>query len=163
MDGLSSLRLILYCPSTLERFLISNLVTAASPDILIHISLNFVNQPPQTSVLFPKTPYTNQDITWPDIAPNFSKIFQSARHLKMKIISISLALAVLASTVNAGPAAYGVCQAGCAAVVMACYGAAGLTWGATAGALAPASALACNAAFGKCQAACALIALSPTP
>ncbi|RAH47582.1 uncharacterized protein BO95DRAFT_430235 [Aspergillus brunneoviolaceus CBS 621.78] len=34
-------------------------------------------------------------------------------------------LALAASYASAGPAAYGVCQAGCAAVVMACYSAAG--------------------------------------
>lgn len=32
---------------------------------------------------------------------------------------------VLAPVVSGGPIAYGVCQAGCAAVVMACYSAAG--------------------------------------
>jgi hypothetical protein len=64
--------------------------------------------------------------------------------------------------VSAGPAAYGVCQAGCAAVVMTCYSAAGFTWGATMGASAPASVMACNLAFGKCQAACAAVLLAPT-
>lgn len=65
--------------------------------------------------------------------------------------------------VLAGPAAYGVCQAGCATVVTACYAAAGFTWGATAGISAPASVLACNTAFGSCQAACAAVLLTPTP
>ncbi|KAJ5776746.1 uncharacterized protein N7511_001757 [Penicillium nucicola] len=64
--------------------------------------------------------------------------------------------------VFAGPAAYGICQAGCAAVVMACYSAAGFTWGATMGASAPASVLVCNSAFGTCQAACAAALLAPT-
>ncbi|KAF4300892.1 hypothetical protein GTA08_BOTSDO06836 [Botryosphaeria dothidea] len=49
--------------------------------------------------------------------------------------------------VQAGPVAYGICQAGCAAVVTACYAAAGFTWGATLGATAPASIIACNAGF----------------
>ncbi|EMD84746.1 hypothetical protein COCC4DRAFT_129741, partial [Bipolaris maydis ATCC 48331] len=53
--------------------------------------------------------------------------------------------------------------AGCAGVVMACYSAAGFTWGATFSASAPASILLCNAAFGKCQAACAVVLLGPTP
>jgi hypothetical protein len=66
-------------------------------------------------------------------------------------------------TVLAGPAAYGVCQAGCATVVTACYAAAGFTWGATAGISAPASVLACNTAFGSCQAACAAVILTPIP
>ncbi|KAH7119993.1 hypothetical protein B0J11DRAFT_440189 [Dendryphion nanum] len=66
------------------------------------------------------------------------------------------------STVYAGPAAYGICQAGCAGIVAACYGAAGCTWGATLGATAPATIIACNLAFGKCQAACAALLLAPT-
>ena len=66
------------------------------------------------------------------------------------------------STALAGPAAYGACQAGCSAVVMACYSAAGFTWGATLGVSAPASIIACNTAFGTCQAACAAVLLAPT-
>ncbi|EME44998.1 hypothetical protein DOTSEDRAFT_115905, partial [Dothistroma septosporum NZE10] len=54
----------------------------------------------------------------------------------------------------AGSAAYDICQTGCVGVVMACYGAAGFTWGATLGTTAPASLLACNAGYGACQAAC---------
>ena len=69
----------------------------------------------------------------------------------------------LATSTIAGPAAYGICQAGCAAVVTACYSAAGFTWGATLGATAPASILACNAAFGSCQAGCVAAGLAPTP
>ncbi|KAL8367064.1 hypothetical protein RB599_010973 [Gaeumannomyces hyphopodioides] len=68
-----------------------------------------------------------------------------------------------ASPAFAGPAAYGVCQAGCAAIVMACYSAAGFTWGATLGVSAPATIIACNTSFGTCQAACAAVLLSPTP
>lgn len=70
---------------------------------------------------------------------------------------------VFASCVSAGPAAYAACQAGCATVVMACYGAAGFTWGATMGATAPASIVACNSAYASCQAVCAAVALAPTP
>jgi hypothetical protein len=72
------------------------------------------------------------------------------------------AILLLTQSVSAGPAAYGICQAGCSAVVMACYGAAGFTWGATLGATAPATVLACNAAYGACQAACAAVLLAPT-
>lgn len=75
---------------------------------------------------------------------------------------IVLALGFAAHSL-AGPAAYGICQAGCSGVVMACYGAAGFTWGATLGATAPASIVACNTAFGACQAACAAVLLAPTP
>ncbi|KAL4863898.1 hypothetical protein BDV12DRAFT_176896 [Aspergillus spectabilis] len=73
-----------------------------------------------------------------------------------------LSTVLLSGTVSAGPAAYGVCQAGCSAVVMACYGAAGFTWGATMGLSAPASVVACNSAFGTCQAACAAVLIAPT-
>jgi hypothetical protein len=69
----------------------------------------------------------------------------------------------LVHTATAGPAAYGICQAGCSAVVMACYFAGGSTWGATLGATAPATIVGCNIAFGTCQAACAAVLLAPTP
>jgi len=67
-----------------------------------------------------------------------------------------------ATAASAGPAAYGICQAGCAAVVTACYAGAGATFGVTLVAVPPAIA-ACNAAFGTCQAACWLAAMAPTP
>ncbi|KAJ5239341.1 hypothetical protein N7468_003960 [Penicillium chermesinum] len=81
----------------------------------------------------------------------------------MKASSILSFLPIFAPAVFAGPAGYGVCQAGCATVVMACYSAAGFTWGATAGLSAPASIIACNTAFGTCQSACAAVLLAPTP
>ncbi|KAH9242424.1 hypothetical protein K456DRAFT_1805227, partial [Colletotrichum gloeosporioides 23] len=65
--------------------------------------------------------------------------------------------------VEAGPLGYGICQAGCAGVVTACYAAAGAVWGATAGAAAAPAVITCNVAFGKCQAACAVVALTPIP
>ena len=74
----------------------------------------------------------------------------------------SILLSLPATTI-AGPAAYGTCQAGCAAVVMACYGAAGCVWGATLGVGAPPAIIACNAAFGTCSATCAALLLAPTP
>ncbi len=78
-------------------------------------------------------------------------------------IQIFFPLVLILTPVLAGPAAYGVCQAGCASVVMACYSAAGFTWGATMGASAPASIVACNTAYGTCQSACAATLLGPTP
>jgi hypothetical protein len=78
------------------------------------------------------------------------------------IATTATAILLLTQSALAGPAAYGICQAGCSAVVMACYSAAGFTWGATLGATAPASILVCNAAFGTCQAACAAVLLAPT-
>jgi hypothetical protein len=79
---------------------------------------------------------------------------------------LSLILPVFVAVIipaQAGPIGYGICQAGCASLVMACYAAAGYTWGATLGATAPATIVACNSAFGTCSAACAAVALTPTP
>lgn len=75
-----------------------------------------------------------------------------------KIIISALSLATAAA---AGPIAYGTCQVGCAAVVSACYSAAGFTVGTVFAATAPAPIIACNSAFGTCQAGCAWVALSP--
>jgi hypothetical protein len=69
----------------------------------------------------------------------------------------------IASTALAGPLAYAICQPGCAAIAMACYTAAGFTWGATLGVTAPVSIVACNSAFGACQAACWAAVIAPTP
>jgi hypothetical protein len=71
-------------------------------------------------------------------------------------------VSLLIGIATAGPVAYGICQARCAAVVTACYSAAGATWGSTLAATEPATILVCNAAFGKCSAACAVVALTPT-
>jgi len=75
----------------------------------------------------------------------------------------TLLLLTAAIPAVAGPIGYGICQSGCAGVVMACYSAGGATWGATLGITAPATILGCNAAFGSCQAACAAVLLAPTP
>lgn len=79
-------------------------------------------------------------------------------------LSLSIAIITLAfaSPASARPTAYRLCQAGCSAVVIACYSAAGFTWGARLGASAPASIIACNTAFGTFQAACAAVLLTPT-
>lgn len=71
-------------------------------------------------------------------------------------------LALLIPTVHAGPAAYGICQGGCAALVTACYAGAGFVFGAALP-LVPPAIVACNAAFGTCQAACWAALISPTP
>jgi hypothetical protein len=76
----------------------------------------------------------------------------------------SLAAALLAGQTTAGPVGYGICQAGCSTLVVACYGAAGATFGTVvAAAAAPPAILACNAAFGACSANCAVVALTPLP
>lgn len=83
--------------------------------------------------------------------------------MKISQTSIPIAILSLASSVFASPAGYGACQAGCSSVVMACYGAAGCTWGAIPAAGAPAAVVACNSAYGNCQAACAAVLLTPAP
>lgn len=79
------------------------------------------------------------------------------------INSLLIALALTGPCVTAGPIAYAICQAGCATLAVACYSAAGFTFGTIAAAAAPAAIVGCNTAFGSCQAACAAAALAPTP
>ena len=55
---------------------------------------------------------------------------------------------------HANPVAYGVCQAGCAAIVAACYVTNGAIFGAVRAAGASPALLRCNKAFGTCQATC---------
>ena len=53
-------------------------------------------------------------------------------------------------------ASYGLCQTACNAGAVACYSAAGFTFGAvTAGVGAPAAVLACNTVLGTCMSTCA--------
>ncbi|KAJ9064622.1 hypothetical protein DSO57_1028539 [Entomophthora muscae] len=78
--------------------------------------------------------------------------------MKIKILILSL------SVVFAGPLAYGICQTGCNAIVVACYAAAGATFGTvTAGIGAPAAVVSCDAALGTCMAACVAAGFAPTP
>jgi hypothetical protein len=71
---------------------------------------------------------------------------------------------LILNSANAGILSGAICSAGCAAVVVACYSAAGAVFGTvTAGAGTPAAILACNAAFGKCMAACAAATVVPIP
>jgi hypothetical protein len=84
--------------------------------------------------------------------------------MKFLIISLLLLQAFLPPQVDAGPAASSICYAGCAAVVVACYAAAGATFGTvTAGVGTPAAIIGCNSAFGTCQAACMAAFFLPTP
>ncbi|KAL3070296.1 hypothetical protein niasHS_016123 [Heterodera schachtii] len=83
--------------------------------------------------------------------------------LSSALFAVLLMISLLVAHSHAGPAAYGVCQAGCAAVVVACYGAAGVVFGTiTAGVGTPPAIMACNAAYGSCQAACWAALFSPT-
>lgn len=72
------------------------------------------------------------------------------------------AVLATATAVSAGPIAYAICQAGCASIVIACYAAAGATFGTIATPAASGAIFGCNSAFGTCQAACAVVALAPT-
>lgn len=82
----------------------------------------------------------------------------------MKYIISLIFIFFLIQNANCGPAVYGICQSGCAVVVVACYSAAGFTFGTvTAGAGVPAVILGCNSAFGLCSAKCAAIGLLPLP
>ena len=67
----------------------------------------------------------------------------------------------MAAPTFAGIISYGICQAGCSAVVVACYSAAGFVFGTVAAGAAPPAIIACNAAFGTCQAKCALAIFLP--
>ena len=83
---------------------------------------------------------------------------------KMKYISsIFILIGILPLVTFAGPLAYGICQTGCNAVVVACYAAAGFTFGTvTAGAGIPAAIIACNGALGICMAGCIAAGFAPT-
>ena len=84
----------------------------------------------------------------------------------MKVSALTTAALFMCSPTLAsgGLLAYGICQTGCNTVVVACYAAAGFTFGTvTAGAGVPAAVLACNAAQGTCMASCILAGFTPTP
>lgn len=72
---------------------------------------------------------------------------------------------LLSSSASAGPIAAGICYAGCAAVTVACFSAAGFTFGTVPGAVIAATPVlaACNAAFGICEASCVAALIVPTP
>lgn len=76
-----------------------------------------------------------------------------------------LVLSLLANVSSAGPIGAGICYAGCAGVTVACFSAAGFTFGTVPGAqIAAVPALAaCNSAFAACEAACMAMLLAPTP
>lgn len=82
-----------------------------------------------------------------------------------KRVSLLLVLLIAASNVSGGPLAAGICYSGCAAVVCACFGAAGFTFGTVPGAVIAATPAlaACNAAFATCMSACMLALAAPTP
>lgn len=76
---------------------------------------------------------------------------------KMRITTAILATSFLASSTLAQNPAFAICQAGCAGVVLTCYGAAGVTYG-LALLTASTAVVACNEAFGTCSGYCAALA-----
>ena len=79
-------------------------------------------------------------------------------------LSYAVVLFTILGLTHAGPLAYGICQSGCNSLVVACYAAAGATFGTvTAGVGVPAALVACNAALGTCMAACVAAGCAPTP
>lgn len=146
----------------------------ASVSTLIRSFVDLIRSPRFLTFHPPKTPFPPrlQTTTPPQISqsPIINKLtvhqtkpLKKPRHpITMRLSTLLTATATI-STANAGPLGYGICQAGCSAVVMACYSAAGAVWGATAGIGAAPAVLACNAGYGTCQAACAVVALTPTP
>ncbi|KXN83429.1 hypothetical protein AN958_01443 [Leucoagaricus sp. SymC.cos] len=84
------------------------------------------------------------------------------RPLKTFILVVASILSSAPQQAAAGPIAYGICQTGCNIIAVACYAAAGFTFGTIAAPIAPPAILACNAALGTCSAACAAVVLTPT-
>lgn len=78
------------------------------------------------------------------------------KSIKMQKLAFLISILLVAQqSVDAWGVSTGICYAGCAAVVVACYSAAGAVFGTiTAGIGTPPAILACNAAFGACMAKC---------
>ncbi|KAF5547640.1 methyltransferase [Fusarium napiforme] len=76
-------------------------------------------------------------------------------------VAVAVAALFFASA-SAGPQAYAACQAGCSAIVMACYAVAGVIWGTSFSATAPPTIIACNTAFGTCSAKTSTLAPNNT-
>ncbi|TLD13059.1 uncharacterized protein PgNI_03574 [Pyricularia grisea] len=131
-----------------------------------------INHPQTSSIYLPYIPFAihriNAIVTLTIDCPLSRGLFSRRSYIDFIMHHLTIAKAITATAILSGPAlagpgAYGVCQAGCCAVVMACYAAAGATWGATAGATAPATVVACNTAFGACQASCHAALIFPIP
>eukprot|EP00198_Chlamydomonas_reinhardtii_P006321 XP_001695657.1 hypothetical protein CHLREDRAFT_195841 [Chlamydomonas reinhardtii] len=76
---------------------------------------------------------------------------------KSLLLALAILLATAFSATHAGPVAYGICQTGCNSVAVACYSAAGFTFGVPSwGDIA-----ACNVALGKCMSSCVAAGLWP--
>jgi hypothetical protein len=80
------------------------------------------------------------------------------------LVLMAILLMITVGTARAGPAAYGICQTGCNALVVSCYAAGGFTFGTvTGGAGIPAAIAACNTSLGLCMVGCVAAGFAPTP
>ncbi len=81
----------------------------------------------------------------------------------MRFTMILVCIVIFAATcIEGGLLGYGICQAGYAVSVVACYTVGGLTFDTVTGRPGVlAAALICNAAFDKCQVACVAAGLLP--
>ena len=83
---------------------------------------------------------------------------------KSSFLLVVLIIAVNYVLSNAGLLAYGICQTGCNSLAVACYAAAGFTFGTvTAGAGIPAVIVGCNSGLGVCMVSCVAAGFAPTP
>ena len=83
--------------------------------------------------------------------------------MKFSIKTFLFMVVTLPLLAESGIISYGVCQTGCNGLAVACYIAAGFTFGVPIPGSTPAAIVGCNAALGACMAACALVIVSPTP
>ncbi|KAL5519693.1 hypothetical protein ACEPAG_1353 [Sanghuangporus baumii] len=82
--------------------------------------------------------------------------------MRLPLVVFVAATAALPTALG-GPITYALCQTGCNFGAVACYAAAGFSFGTVLAATAPASILACNALQGVCMAACAASLVAPIP
>jgi len=81
----------------------------------------------------------------------------------MRFATLALLAAAAVTPAMGGPLAYAACQTGCNGLAVACYTAAGFTFGVTIVGV-PVAIAGCNVGLGTCMATCATVALlAPTP
>jgi len=90
-------------------------------------------------------------------------MIQASSIIKTLLVAL-LFFGLIAPPTVAGPLAYGICQTGCNGLAVACYAAAGFTFGTvTTGAGIPAVPVGCNASLGACMVTCIAAGCTPTP
>lgn len=87
------------------------------------------------------------------------------QHLSRNVLVVGLLMTTaLPLLTEGGIISYGICQTGCNSLAVACYAAAGFTFGVpTWGAAIPAALVSCNSALGVCMTVCALVIPLPAP